>query len=147
MGEGSSLDDGEGTPRLSTGGRTYLPPWWSQDPDRSLDPLPSSSCQPVEANVIVCSPGSGKDYQFFQPIPPVLRKSLHSRKPGSLRPSISIPRPPTQSVSKAVQQLIKNTEMMATTAPISCNRSGTRIQDVDFLTKLKEMYMVSQKIG
>ena len=43
---GQSREEGEGTPRQSTGGRTDLPPWWSQDPDRSLDP---SSCQPVVA--------------------------------------------------------------------------------------------------
>ena len=40
MGEGTSPKDGEGTPRQSQGGRTDLPPRWSQDPDGSLDPLP-----------------------------------------------------------------------------------------------------------
>jgi len=55
--------------------------------------------------------------------------------------------PPAQSVANAVQQLLKTTDVMSTTAPdILHPVRDFKIQDIDLLTKLQKMYQVRQKI-
>jgi len=54
--------------------------------------------------------------------------------------------PPAQSVANAVQQLLKTTDVMSTTAPdILHPVRDFKIQDIDLLTKLQKMYQVRQK--
>jgi len=55
--------------------------------------------------------------------------------------------PPAQSVATAVQQLLKTTDVMATTAPdILHPVRDFKIQDIDLLTKLQKMYQIRIKI-
>jgi len=55
--------------------------------------------------------------------------------------------PPAQSVANAVQQLLKTTDVMSTTAPdILHPVRDFKIQDIDLLTKLQKMYQVRLKI-